>query len=179
MKATYLDNVIVAASRDPMSSSFGLVSWRWDGDQRIRPMSDCILTSTSSPIVDFSFVSTPKFTNLFHQISSLQTSEATASCVPVLTWCYDEQLRLIEMDYDFRRAYQEYNRLKRRQRTRSANRTSLTRSTMEIIEDEANYSDEADHDADSFIELSPSKMNTSFTCNVADEVDLNNKYNFT
>ena len=162
IRTTASDKLLVCATRDSLSSNYGLTGWRWDEDQRLRPLSDRILAETPSPILDFALVSHSRFLNLFQQACSSRSNDSSLTRLPVLAWCQDEQLRLIEMDYSFRQVYHDYTRPKRTSLSKPSIihsrslRSSISKTTMDIIQDETSNSDQSDFEEDALHDLSSS-----------------------
>lgn len=167
MRATTLDNLLVCSSRDTMSSMYGFIGWRWDEDQYLRPLTDRIVSSTSSSIVDFNFVKTSRFINLFNHFSSSRYNEESTNRFLILTWCRDGRLHLVDMDSTFRQAWLNHqsrsmitnlsdssssiglsrttSNLSRQQQI---SRRSSTIMTMDVIKDEATDGGETEDDDD-------------------------------
>ena len=180
-----LDNLIISASHDSLSSTYGLFGWQIEENHRIEPLIDSILTLSPSTVDDFQLVSTEKFTDLFHQMYSSQSNETASLHLPVLAWCHDEQLRLIEMDYAFRRTFQELNRVQRRQSMKLSNRLLSPSRThringnntmMDAIDDETtpNY-DQNGFEDNTFQELSLSKIVSIALSENGDDHDISGK----
>ncbi|CAF0841071.1 unnamed protein product [Adineta ricciae] len=105
LRTTDCDNLFVCAARDTSSSTHGFVGWRCDEDQYLRPLTDHILTATSSAIVDFCPVSNPRFLNLFTNSPTSRMNDESANRFVLLTWCRDGHLSVIDMDSTFRQAW--------------------------------------------------------------------------
>jgi hypothetical protein len=185
------DSLFICASRDTISSTFGFTGWRWDEDQYLRPLTDRILSTSSSAINDFTFVTNSRFLNLFNQVFSSRSNDDLTKHFPILAWCRDEQLRLIDMDSTFRQTWHDYTRTKTRNLSDSANtivvskssstsnlsRQKLNRSntnkiTMDIIEDETTDPGESDLEENHFPEILSPRINSIESSETGDENDL-------
>ena len=183
VRTTAHDNLLITSVREANASIYGFVGWRWDEDQHLRPLSDQILTTAPSAIVDFTLLRTSKFTSLFEQISAARSNNSPFEHLPILAWCHDEKLRLIEMDFSFRQSYQELTRMKQRAQiqaqaianfprlSQAIRRTSLSKTMMDVIEDETSRSEESDCDDISLHDLSSSKAPSFESSETGDEND--------
>jgi hypothetical protein len=169
-----------------------LTGWQWDDDQYLRPLTDRILSSSSSAINDFTFVTNPRFYHLFNQMFSSRSNSESTKHFPILAWCRDEQLRLIDMDKTFRQTWHDYTRTKIRNLSDTSNTTMISKSssslnssrqqqlnrnnsnklTMDVIEDEATDPGESDLDDNHLSELSSPKMHSIASSENGDENDL-------
>lgn len=167
MRTTTLDNLFVCASRDTTSSTYGFIGWRWDEDQYLRPLTDRIVSTTPSSIVDFCFVTNSRFINLFNNFSSSRLNDDSINRFLLLTWCRDGRLHLVDMDSTFRQAWLNHpsrsnltnlsdsssstntsrtsTNLSRQQQ---ASRRSSSIMTMDVIKDEATDGGETEDDDD-------------------------------
>ena len=188
------DNLLVCAARHTVTSTYGFIGWRWDEDQYLRPLTDRILSSTPSSIVDFCFTNHPRSSNNFP--SSRVNDESNKRCL-LLTWCRDGRLYLVDMDSTFRQAW--YNHHTRsamtslsdssssigvsragfhlsRQQQQSSRRSS-TMATMDSIKDEATDGGETDDDDDdnhdnAFEGTTESPMHDTDSPETGDENDI-------
>ncbi|CAF0912797.1 unnamed protein product [Rotaria sp. Silwood1] len=193
IRTTSYDNLFICASCDTISSTFGFTGWRWDEDQYLRPLTDHILSRSSSSIHDFTFVTDSKFLTLFNQIFSSRSNDDLIKHFPILAWCRDEQLRLIDLDSTFRKTWHDYTRTKQRNQSDLLNSTILSKSlsssnlsrqkqqlnrnntnkvTMDIIEDETLEADESDLDDNTFSDLLSPRINTIELLENGDEHDI-------
>ncbi|CAF3733244.1 unnamed protein product [Rotaria sordida] len=182
VRTTSYDNLFICASCDAISSTFGFTSWRWDEDQYIRPLTDHILSTSPSSINDFTFVTNSKFLTLFNQMYSSRSNNQLTKHFPILTWCRDEQLRLIDMDSTFRKTYHDYRRTKQKNQSDLLNSTVISKSssssnlsrqkqqlnrnntnkiTMDIIEDETPEGADSDLDDNAFSDLLSTRINNT------------------
>ena len=176
--------MFICASRDTISSTFGFIGWRWDEDQYLRPLTDHILSTSSSPIHDFTFVTNSRFFTLFNQTFSSRSNNDLTKHFPILTWCRDGQLRLIDMDSIFRKIWHHYSRTKIknifnpssnspvmskssssssssnlfRQQSRQSNQTNTNKMIMDVIEDDTTGIGERDLDDDILSEMSAPRI---------------------
>jgi hypothetical protein len=193
MRTTIYDNLFVCASRDTLSSTYGFIGWRWDEDQYVRPLNDRIVSTTPSSIVDFCFVTTNRFINLFNNYSSSRLNDESTNRFLLLTWCRDGRLYLVDMDSTFRQAWLSYStrsvmpslsdssssigisrtssNLSRQQQT---SRRSSTMMTMDVIKDEAIDGVEIDDDDDdnAFQGTSESPVNVMDSSQTSDDNDI-------
>jgi hypothetical protein len=189
MRSTILDNIFICATRDTISSTYGFIGWRWDEDQYLRPLTDRIISTTPSSIVDFCFVTNPRLLTLFNNCSSSRLNDESTNHFLLLTWCRDGRLYLVDMDSTFRQAWlNQYTRtmmtnlsdssnsinisrtssnLSRQQQT---SRRSSTIMTMDVIKDEATDGGETDDD-DAFQGMSESPPHTMESSEISDEND--------
>jgi hypothetical protein len=169
-----------------MSSTYGFTSWRWDEDQYLRPLTDRILSTSPSFIKDFTFVNNSRFFHLFNQILSSRSNDDKKKHFPILAWCRDEQLRLIDMDLTFRQTWQNYKRIDKRNQSDSLilskssrqqqyNRTNTNKLTMDVIEDETNDVGESDLDDSTFSEVSSPQIPGVESSETGDENDISIK----
>lgn len=165
-----------------MSSTFGFTGWRWDEDQYLRPLTDQILSSSLSPIVDFTFVTSAKFLTLFNQVFSARSNDELMKHFPILAWGRDEQLRLIDMDSAFRKVWYDSMRLKQKdqpdllnsaviskslpssaglfRQKQQSNENNTNRMRIESIEDESNDIEDSDSDDNPFSDINSSRTNS-------------------
>jgi hypothetical protein len=182
----------VCASRDINSSTYGFMGWRWDEDQYLRPLTDRILSTTSSAIVDFCFVTNPHFLNLFNNGSSSRLNDGLPNRFLLLTLCRDGHLSLVDMDSTFREAWINHPaRTKMTNLSDSSSTTGILRTssnqsrqqqmsrsgsmmmTMDVIKDEATDGADTDNDDDdnAFQGMSVSPPNTMESSETGDEND--------
>ncbi len=181
---------MVCVSRDQISPTFGFTGWQLDDDQYLRPLTDHISASSPSAITDFTFVTNPRFYNLFSQGLPTRLNDESTKHFPILAWCRDEQLRLIDMDRTFRQTWHDYTRAKQRTLSDTSNTTMLSKSTslissrqqlnrtnsnkltMDVIEDETTDPGESDLDETHYSELSSPKIDSIASSETGDEKDL-------
>ncbi|CAF3364479.1 unnamed protein product [Rotaria socialis] len=189
IQTTMYDNLLVCASRDPISSTSGFLGWHWDGEQCLQPLTNRILSPTLAPIVDFCFVKNTHFFNLFNNSSSSHMNDELTNRFLLLTWCRDGNLCLVEMDSTFRQTC-----MNQQTRTKLVNtadsgttidnsrtsihpsrhhgtaRNSLSTVTMDSIQSET--SDTGDDDSDNPFQAMPaSPPNTVESSEASDEND--------
>jgi hypothetical protein len=190
MRTTILDNLFICASRDTISSTYGFIGWRWDEDQYLRPLTDRIVSTTPSSIVDFCFVTNPRFLSLFNHFSTSRFNDESTNRFLLLTWCRDGRLSLVDMDSTFRQAWINHHtqsmminlsdssssigfsrtssNLSRQQQI---SRRSSSIMTMDVIKDEATDGGETDDDDNAFQAMSESPPRTMETSETSDEND--------
>ncbi len=167
-----------------------MTGWQCDEDQYLRPLTDRILSSSPSAIHDFTFVTNPRFYSLFNQVFSSRSNDELTKHFPILIWCRDEKLRLIDMDRTFRQTWHDYTRTKQRNLSDTSNtiiiskssssnssrqqlnRTNSTKLTMDVIEDETTDPGESDLDETHYSEISSPKINSIASSENGDENDL-------
>jgi len=191
MRTTSLDNLFVCASRDTISSTYGFIGWRWDEDQYLRPLTDRIVSTTPSSIVDFCLVTNTRFVNLFNNFLSSRLNEESTNRFLLLTWRRDGRLSLVDMDSAFRQAWinhhtrsimtnlsdssssTSFSRTSSNQSRQQQSRKSSTITTMDVIKDEATDGGETDDDDDdnAFQGMSESPPNTIESPGTSDEND--------
>ena len=185
--------MFICASRDTIASTYGFTGWRWDEDQYLRPLTDRILVTSPSPIKDFTFVTSSKFLDLYNQIFSSRSNDDQTKHFPILTWCRDDQLRLIDMDSTFRQTWRDYKRAKLRYSTDSSNLTIISKSssssrlpppqqqfnrnstnkmTMDVIEDETTDAGESDLDDNAFPDISLPRIDSIESPETGDDNDM-------
>ncbi|CAF3117147.1 unnamed protein product [Rotaria sp. Silwood2] len=181
IRTTSYDNLFICASCDGISSTFGFTGWRWDEDQYLRPLTDHILSTSSSSINDFTFVTNSKFLTLFNQMFSSRSNDELVKHFPILAWCRDEQLRLIDMDSTFRKTWHDYRTKQKNQsdllnttilskssssssnlfrQKQQLNRNNTNKATMDIIEDEIMEVADNDLDDNAFSDFLSLRINT-------------------
>ena len=89
------DNLFICASCDPMTSTYGFLGWYWDGDRYLQPLFNRITPETTSPIVDFCFVTNSRF---FTYYSPSHSNNKIANPCLLLAWCRNGQLCLVGMN---------------------------------------------------------------------------------
>ncbi|CAF2180370.1 unnamed protein product [Rotaria magnacalcarata] len=189
IQTTMYDNLLVCASRDPISSTSGFLGWHWDGEQGLQPLTNRILSPTLAPIVDFCFVKNTRFFNLFNNPSSSHMNDELTNRFLLLTWCRDGNLCLVEMDSTFRQTC-----MNQQTRTKLVNtfdlgttidhsRTSIhpsrhhgtarhSWSTVTVDSIQSETSDTGDDDSDNPFQAMPaSPPNTVESSEVSDEND--------
>lgn len=195
------DNLLVCAARDTATSTCGFIGWRWDEDHCLRPLTDRIISSTPSPIVDFCFINHPRSANNF--VSSRINDDSNKRCL-LLTWCRDGRLYLVDMDSAFRQAwFSHYSRsamtslsdssssigvsrngyhLSRQQQQSSRRGSSM--APMDSIKDEATDGGDTDDDDDddnhdnAFEGTTESPMHDTDSPETSDENDISITYVF-
>ncbi|CAF1084177.1 unnamed protein product [Adineta steineri] len=182
IKTTTYDSLFICASRDTLSSTYGFTGWRWDEDHYLRPLTDRILSTSPSIINDFTFVTNSKLFNLFNQLIVSRTNDDVTKHFPILAWCRDEQLRLIDMDLTFRQTWHDYTRTNKRNQSdipksisdvsRQQEQIHRHKSTMDIIEDETTDIDESDLDDNTFPEILSPQVNSIASSETGDENDI-------
>jgi hypothetical protein len=133
--------------------------------------------------------------SLFNQINPSRSNNEPTNHFPVLAWCRDEQLRLIDMDATFRQTWHDYTRteitrtkirnlfestiiskssssLNSRQQQQQGNRSDTNKITMDIIEDELTDVGESDLDDSAFPETSSPRINSIESSENGDEHDI-------
>lgn len=188
VRTTIYDNLLVCASRDSSTSTFGFLGWHWDGEQCLQPINNHIISTTPSAIVDFCFVTNPRFFNLFNITSSHINDESTNRFL-LLTWCRNGTLCLVDMDSTFRQTcMNQQTRTKMTNtsdlsnslnmsrtatslsRYSGANRSSWSIPTMSSIQSEATDSETVDDENDSpFQALPTSPSNTVGSSDTSDD----------
>jgi hypothetical protein len=117
---------------------------------------------------------------MFQPIASTRSTDLPSTRLPILAWCQDQRLRLIEMDGQYRQAHQEYTRLQRRNlrkpsvsfsRASINSRSTSSKLAMDIIEDETIHSDDSDFDERSLTDLSSSRTTFFESLDNSDEID--------
>jgi len=193
MRTTNVDNLFICASRDTISSKYGFIGWRWDEDQYLRPLTDRIVSTTPSSIIDFCFVTNPRFLSVFNHFSTSRLNDESTNGFLLLTWCRDGRLSLVDMDSTFRQAWTTHNtrsmmtnlsdssssigfsrtslNLSRQQQI---NRRSSSIMTMDVIKDEATDGGETDEDDNAFQAMSESPPRTMETSETSEENDNSN-----
>jgi hypothetical protein len=193
MRTTSVDNLFICASRDTLSSTYGFIGWRWDEDQYLRPLTDRIVSTTSSSIIDFCFVTNPRFLSVFNHFSTSRLNDESTNGFLLLTWCRDGRLSLVDMDSIFRQAWTTHNtrsmmaNLSDSSSSIGFSRTSLNLSrqqqisrrsssimTMDVIKDEATDCGETDEDDNAFQAMSESPPRTMETSATSEENDNSN-----
>jgi hypothetical protein len=191
MRTTIFDNLFVCASRDALSSTYGFIGWRWDEDQYVRPLTDRIVSTTPSSIVDFCFVTNNRFIKLFNNYSSSRLNDESNNRFLLLTWCRDGRLYLVDMDSTFRQAWTNHSArsltpslsdssssigISRTSsnfsRQQQSSRRSSTMMTMDVIKDEATDGGETDDDDNAFHGMTESPINVMDSSQTSDENDL-------
>ncbi|UJR30523.1 hypothetical protein I4U23_018052 [Adineta vaga] len=185
IQTTTYDNLFICSSKDSISETYGLTSWLWDEDHYIRPLTDQISTTCPSNINDFRLVTHSKFFDLFNLSFSSRSNDDLTNHFPILTWCRDDQLRLIDMDSTFRQTWQSYTRTNKKKLSDSTitptskhslrqqyHRNNSTKIIMDSIEDEITDSCEFDQDEINCSEISSSYMNGDESSETGDENDL-------
>jgi len=191
MRTTSVDNLFICASRDTLSSTYGFIGWRWDEDQYVRPLTDRIVSTTPSSIVDFCFVTNSRFIKLFNNYSSSRLNDESNNRFLLLTWCRDGRLYLVDMDSTFRQAWTNYSArsltpslsdssssigISRTSsnfsRQQQSSRRSSTMMTMDVIKDEATDGGETDDDDNAFHGMTESPINVMDSSQTSDENDL-------
>ena len=121
--------------------------------------------------------------DLFNQLFPSRSNDDLAKHFPILTWCRDEQLRLIDMDPTFRQTWHDYKRAKLRNPTDSSKSSSLSRLppppqfnrnkiTMDVIEDETIDAGESDLDDSTFPDISLTRIDNIESPETGDENDI-------
>ncbi|CAF0842900.1 unnamed protein product [Rotaria sp. Silwood1] len=191
IRTTIYDNLFVCASRDSIPSTCGFLGWRWDGDQYLQPLTNRILSTTPSPIVDFCSITNPRFFSLFNNSSSSHINDDSTNRFLLLTWCRDGNLYLVDMDSTFRQAW--LNQSTRNKMMNSSDlsssisisrasthpsrpqtiaRSSWAVTTMDAIKSETTDSGETtDDDDNAFQEMPSSPPNTLESSEASDEND--------
>lgn len=186
------DSLFICTSRDPVASTYGYIGWRCDEDQKLRPLTDRIVSTSPSAINDFAFVTNPRFYNLFNQILSSRSNNELFKHFPILTCSRDQQIRLIDMDCTFRQTWHDYARAKMRKSSDLSTETIISKSSssfwgnlsrqplyrrnsnklpMDVIEDEITDPGESDLDENRFPELPSPRVNSIASPETADDVD--------
>lgn len=149
----------------------------------MRPITDHILTTSSSSINDFTIVNNAKFSTLFDLAFSSRSNDELIKHFPILTWCRDDQLRLIDMDLTFRKTWNDYTRIKQRNLSDLSNSTLMSKSPllssslnvsqsrqhsrrnstnkviMDIVDDETPDFGDSDLDDNTFSDMISSRIN--------------------
>ena len=167
----------------------GFIGWRWDEDQYLRPLTDHIVSTTPSPIVDFCFVTNNRFLNLFNNFSSSRLNEGLQNRFLLLTLCRDGHLRLVDMDSAFRDAWINQSTRSKVSNLSDSSSASILRTSssasrqqqmsrssslmmpMDSIKDEATDDAETDDDDNAFQGMSASPPNTMESSETSDEND--------
>lgn len=195
MRTTILDNLLICAARDSNTSTYGFVGWRWDEDQYLRPLTDRIVSTTPSPIVDFCFINHPRFPNFTNHFASSRVNDESSKRFLLLTCCRNGSLYLVDMDSTFRQAWINHcsrstmssvsdstslNGASRtgfhlsRQHQQSSRRSSAM-ATMDSIKDEATDGGETDDDDshdNAFEGTTDSPMHDTDSPETGDENDI-------
>ena len=177
----------------PLRQRMAFTGWRWDEDQYIRPLTDRIVSTTPSSIVDFCFVSNPRFLSLFNNFPTSRSNDESNNRFLLLTWCRDGRLYLVDMDSTFRQAWLSHStrsmmsslsdssssigmsrtslNLSRQQQT---SRRGSTMMTMDVIKDEVTDGAETDEDDNdnAFQATTESPPNGMETSQTSDENDI-------
>jgi hypothetical protein len=119
-----------------MTSTYGFVGWRWDDHQHyVRPLTDRILTTTSSSIVDFCFISKGPLLNSYYNLLPVHTQDDAFNSFLLLAYCRDGQLYLIHMDSTFKQAwYEQLSRAKSLNPSDGQNGNHAMRSTSSNVQ---------------------------------------------
>ncbi|CAM2705150.1 unnamed protein product [Rotaria socialis] len=128
IRATSFDNLFICVSCDTISSTFGFTGWRCDEDHYLRPLTDHIFSTSSSSIIDFTVVTSSQFSTLFNQIFSSRPNDELIKHFPILAWCRDDQLRLIDMDPTFRKVWHDHKRTIQREQADLLNINMMSKS---------------------------------------------------
>lgn len=125
-------------------------------------------------------VTSSQFSTLFNQIFSSRSNDELTKHFPILAWCRDDQLRLIDMDPTFRKVWYDNKRIIQREQAdlsninmmskslppsssshlsrqkQQLNRTTTSKMRMDSIEDETTDIGDSDLDDNAFSDtLSP------------------------
>ncbi|CAF0973701.1 unnamed protein product [Rotaria sordida] len=134
IRTTIYDNLFVCASRNSTPSTYGFLGWRWDGDQCLQPLTNRILSTTPSSIVDFCSVTNPRFFHLFNNSSSSPINDDITNRFLLLTLCRDGNLCLVDMDSTFRQAWtNQHTRNKLINSSDSSSSISISRSSTHLL----------------------------------------------
>ncbi|CAF0892865.1 unnamed protein product [Adineta ricciae] len=183
VQTTEYDSLFICSSQDSISSTYGFTSWRWDEDHYVRPLTDQIVSTCPLNITDFRFVTHSRFFNLYNLSFPSRSTDDLTKHFPILTWCRDDRLRLVDMDATFRQTWQNYIRLSKKALSDSTSmnssrqqyhRTNSTKLIMSAIEDEITDLDESDRDESTYPELlSPlPPVNGNESSETGDESDI-------
>ena len=198
MRSTSVDNLFICASRDTTSSTVGFVGWRWDEDQCIRPLTDRIISTTPTPIVDFCFVSNLRLTNVFNNLPKSRYNDDLPNQLLLLTLCRNGQLYLSDMDSTFRQAWSSHytrsvttslsdssssigtNRSANLPRQGQTNRRYSSVMPMDAIKDEGTDGKDTDEDDDdndnAFQGMSDSQSDKNESTESSDDNEGSNSY---
>ena len=156
------------------------------------------MSTCPSSISDWTYMTSPKFVGLFNQILPTRSNDDLTKHFPILTWCRDNQLRLVDMDTSFRQTWHDYQRTKSRNSlSEQSTSTILSRSSslsnkfsrrqrqnsnrfvLDIIEDELADSTGSDLEDSQLVEISSPQFIPSLTSSdTGDENDLSMSYVF-
>jgi hypothetical protein len=169
-----------------MSSTFGLLGWRCHDDQYLRPLSDRILATTPSPIVDYILLNNERSLSLLNQMSSSRSNSSSLTRLPILVWCRDEQLRLLEMTCNFPETDYECVRQQQRHSSKSTiddcrlaaivSRTCSSSTFMHFMDNETSQSDESDFNDIACQDLSIETLSSISSVETSDENDTTDRY---